>query len=163
MSTSTPRPDWPAHLHVGALRVARSSNHYEATVAFYRDLVGLEVIDEFRDSYSEDGPIFGLPDSSVHLEIVRSTANVISVDPFDQLVLYLPNRTAVHDATKKLIAHGARPARQHPYWHDHGAVTYQDPDGRALIYVPWIYGRDSQPPDGHDGDGRTGSAARIVA
>ena len=116
MSTSTSRPEWPAQLRVGALRVVRSSNHFEATVAFYRDLVGLEVIEEFRDSYSEDGTIFGLPDSSVHLEIVRSTATDLPIDVFDQLVPYLPNHAAVHEATKKLIAHGARPAQQHPYW-----------------------------------------------
>ena len=125
----------------------RSSNHFEATVAFYRDLVGLEVIEEFRDSYSEDGTIFGLPDSSVHLEIVRSTATDLPIDAFDQLVLYLPNHAAVHEATKKLIAHGTRPAQQHPYWRENGAVTFHDPDGRALIYVPWIYGRDSQSGD----------------
>ena len=80
MSTSTSRPEWPAQLRVGAPRVVRSSNHFEATVAFYRDLVGLEVIEEFRDSYSEDGTIFGLPDSSVHLEIVRSTATDLPID-----------------------------------------------------------------------------------
>ena len=59
---------WPEHLPVGALRVGRSSAHYDQTVHFYRDLVGLPVLERFAGSYGEDGTIFGLPDSSVQLE-----------------------------------------------------------------------------------------------
>jgi len=39
---------WPPQLEVGSLRFVRSSAHYDATVEFYRDLVGLPVIDEFQ-------------------------------------------------------------------------------------------------------------------
>ena len=52
---------WPGHLRPGALRWARSSAHYAATVAFYRDAVGLPVVGEFTASFGEDGTIFGLP------------------------------------------------------------------------------------------------------
>jgi hypothetical protein len=48
------------------------SEHYDETVQFYRDVVGLPVLESFQGSYGEDGAIFGLPDSTVHLEIVRS-------------------------------------------------------------------------------------------
>ena len=78
--------NWPGHLRVGALRVVRASVHYDETIEFYRDLVGLPVIGEFRDSYGEDGTIFGLPDAVTHLEIVRSHDATQSVDEFDQLV-----------------------------------------------------------------------------
>jgi hypothetical protein len=64
---------WPEHLPVGAVRVSRSSAHYDQAAHFYRDLVGLPVLDSFAASYGEDGTIFGLPDTSVQLEIVRST------------------------------------------------------------------------------------------
>jgi len=86
---------WPEHLRVGSLRVVRSSAHYHATIEFYRDLVGLPVIDEFRGSYGEDGTIFGLPGSSTHLEVVRSTQANSSIDEFDQLVFYVQDRAAV--------------------------------------------------------------------
>ena len=36
---------------------------------------------------------------------------------------------------------------QHPYWEENGGTTFRDPDGRAVIYVSWVYGRDPQPSD----------------
>jgi catechol 2,3-dioxygenase-like lactoylglutathione lyase family enzyme len=135
--------DWPGHLRVGSFRVVRSSVNYEATIDFYRDLVGLVVIEEFRGSYGEDGTIFGLPGASTHLEVVRSTATTSSIDQFDQVVFYLPDQAAVDDATRKLRASGLQPVhRQHPYWEDNGGVTFHDPDGRGIVYAPWVYGRD---------------------
>src|SRR5437764_6696990 len=68
----SPVHSWPSPLRVGSLRIVRSSAHYEAAVDFYRDLVGLPVIDEFRDSYGEDGAIFGPPTWPTHPEGVRS-------------------------------------------------------------------------------------------
>ena len=140
MSTNNSLSVWPDHFQVGALRLVRSSVHYEATIAFYRDLVGLEVIDVFEASYGEDGTIFGLPGSSVHLEVVRSHASDVPIDAFDQLVFYLPDQAATNRATSRLVAEGVNPvARQHPYWDDNGGVTFRDPDGRTIVYVSWVY------------------------
>ena len=137
---------WPDHLRVGSLRVVRSSVHYDATVSFYRDLVGLPVIDGFKGSYGEEGTIFGLPGSPTHLEIVRSAQTNSVIDPFDQLVFYLPDQAAVDAATRELLANGVRPVPdQHPYWEDNGGTTFLDPDGRGIIYASWVYGRDPQP------------------
>jgi catechol 2,3-dioxygenase-like lactoylglutathione lyase family enzyme len=144
----TARGAWPEHLRVGALRLVRSSANFDATIAFYRDLVGLRVVDEFRGSYGEDGTIFGLPGTETHLEIVRAPPPGPVIDAFDQLVFYLPDQDAVDDATRKLLAGGARPEpEQHPYWDENGGVTFRDPDGRGVIYVSWVYGRDPQPSD----------------
>jgi len=43
---------------VGGLRVVRWSTHYDQTVIFYRDIVGLPVLETFRGSYGldEDNP-----------------------------------------------------------------------------------------------------------
>ena len=146
---SSARDLWPSHLRVGSLRIVRSSFHYEAAVHFYRDLVGLPVIDEFQGSYGEDGSIFGLPGSPVHLEVVRSRQGARTIDPFDQIVFYLPDEAAVEHATRKLLAEGVNPTgSQHPYWDDNGGVTFLDPDGRGVIYVSWVYGSDRQPSNG---------------
>jgi len=143
---------WPDHLGVGALRVVRSSANFDATIAFYRDLVGLRVVDEFRGSYGEDGTIFGLPDTETHLEVVRAQTPGLAVDAFDQLVFYLPDQAAVDEATARLLAAGVRPeADQHPYWEENGGTTFRDPDGRGVIYVSWVYGRDPQPSDAAHG------------
>ena len=120
---------------------------------FYCDLVGLPVIDEFRDSYGEDGTIFGLPSWPTHLEVVRSRHEVGPIDPFDQLVFYLPDEAAVEHATRDLLANGVNPMEnQHPYWDENGGVTFLDPDGRGVIYVAWVYGRDRPSSDGRGGD-----------
>ena len=144
---------WPEHLRLGAFRLVRSSANFDATIAFYRDLVGLRVVDEFRGSFGEDGTIFGLPGTETHLEIVRVQPPGPVVDAFDQLVFYLPDQDAVDDATKKVLAAGVRPeADQHPYWDENGGVTFHDPDGRGVIYVSWVYGRDPQPSDAGHGE-----------
>jgi catechol 2,3-dioxygenase-like lactoylglutathione lyase family enzyme len=133
-------------LRAGAFRVSRSSVNYDATIAFYRDLVGLPVIGGFRDSYGEDGTIFGLPGFTTHLEVVRAHHPAAPVDDLDLLVFYLSDASAVDDATRALRARGVQPdADQHPYWADNGGVTFRDPDGRRVVYAPWVFGRDQEP------------------
>ena len=141
-SRAEPAERWPEHLPVGALRVGRSSAHYDQAVRFYRDLVGLPVLETFEESYGEDGAIFGLPDTSVQLEIVRSTEPVVRVDRVDSLVFYLPDAAAQERLTARMAAAGLEPTSQHPYWQANGGVTYQDPDGREVVFVSWVYGRD---------------------
>lgn len=144
---------WPAPLQVGALRFVRSSARYDATVEFYRDLVGLPVIDQFHESYGEDGTIFGLPGYPHHLEIVRSHGDAAAIDPVDGIVFYLPDERAVDDATRRLRANGVDPTPvQHAYWDDWGGTTFLDPDGRTVIYVSWVYGPHA---GSSDDDGRT--------
>src|SRR4029453_17009328 len=107
---------WPEHLPVGAVRVGRSSAHHDQAVRFYRDLVGLPVLDSFAASYGEDGTIFGLPDTSVQLEVVRSTAPVVRADRIDMLVFYLPDAAAPQRVVARMAAAGVEPTSQHPYW-----------------------------------------------
>ena len=133
---------WPEHLPVGAVRVARASAHYDQTVPFYRDLVGLPVLERFEASYGEDGTIFGLPDTSTQLEIVRSTKPTSPVDRIDTLVFYRPNPAARERLAARMAAAGLEPAPQHPYWQANGGVTYRDPDGREVVFVSWVYGVD---------------------
>ena len=142
MSTQPdPGSRWPDHLPVGAVRVARVSAHYDQTVPFYRDIVGLPVLERFEGSYGEDGTIFGLPDTSTQLEIVRSTDPAMAVARIDSLVLYLPDAATRDRLVARLAAAGLDPAPQHPYWQANGGVTYQDPDGREVVFVSWVYGR----------------------
>jgi len=131
---------WPQHLRPGAIRFARSSGNYDDTIAFYRDLVGLPVVGGFAGSFGEDGVIFGFPDTRVQLEIVRRPPDAAQVGTFDQLVLYLDDAAAVEAATGRLRNAGLAPiADPHPYWAANGAVIYNDPDGRDVVFVPWVY------------------------
>ena len=148
----------PPHLRPGAIRFARASRHYDMTIAFYRNLVALPVVGEFTASFGEDGTIFGLPDTRTQLEIVRAHEPAA----FDQLVLYLDNAAAVDAATAPLRAAGCTADPDpHPYWAANGAVTYRDPDGREVVFAPWVYGRDPDPVDRPDARQETEAPVRV--
>lgn len=124
---------------VGALRVVRWSPQYDQTVIFYRDIIGLPVLETFEDSYGLDGTILGLPGGPVHLEIVRSQDAQSRASGLDQLVFYLPDVAAKEQVTARLAAAGVEPVDQIKYWRDNGGVTYRDPDGREVVFASWIY------------------------
>jgi catechol 2,3-dioxygenase-like lactoylglutathione lyase family enzyme len=135
-----PATGWPDELAlIGAIRFARRSTQFESTVQFYRDLVGLPLVATFGDSYGSNGAIFGLPGTALTFEIVEADEPV-AVDAGDQLCLYFPDATAQQQATARLSAAGLEPTESHPYWAATGAVTYRDPDGREVVFAPFIFG-----------------------
>jgi catechol 2,3-dioxygenase-like lactoylglutathione lyase family enzyme len=140
MGTAEPgSAGWPAHLPVGALRVVRWSAHYDQTVSFYRDTIGLKVLETFAGSYGLDGTILGLPDGPVHLEIVRLRDALYPAPGLDQLVFYLPDTAAQDHITARLAAAGVHPVAQIGYWQANGGITYHDPDGREVVFASWTY------------------------
>ena len=137
---------WPDHLRPGAVRFSWTSAHYDETIAFYRDIVGLPVIGEFSDSFGEDGTILGLPDLSTHLEIVRGHGAALPVDPLGALVFYLSGEQAVSAATAPLREAGVPlDPDPHPYWAARGAAVHLDPDDRRVVFAPWVFGAEPEP------------------
>jgi len=138
--------EWSARLPVGGVRVVRPSNHFDATVAFYRDVIGLHLLGTFSGSYGEDGAILGLPGYPHHLELVRATSAPAEINSFDQLVFYLQSPASLQTLVQDVASRGHQPIEpQHPYWEAMGAVTFHDPDGRGVVFAPWVYGRDPEP------------------
>ena len=41
-----------------------------------------------------------------------------------------------------MAAAGVEPTSPHPYGSTPTGVTYQDPDGREVVFVSWVYGAD---------------------
>src|SRR5689334_24145833 len=102
MGTESQQASWPAYLPAGALRVVRWSARYQETVTFYRDTIGLPVLETFHDSYGLEGTILGLPGGGVHLEIVRAGQASYPGGGLDQLVFYLPDAAAVERMEARL-------------------------------------------------------------
>ena len=131
---------WPPHLtSIGALRFARRSSNFQETVRFYRDLVGLPLFETFSESYGSNGAIFGLPSWNLTLEIVEAV-DAVAVDHHEQLCLYFPDHQAQQSAIARLREAGVEPVEQHPYWEATGALTFRDPDGREIVFAPFIFG-----------------------
>lgn len=131
---------WPLRLApIGAIRFARRSTHFAETVRFYRDLVGLPLYETFGDSYGSNGAIFGLPSWNLTMEIVEAV-DPVAVDHHEQLCLYFPDQQAQQAALERLRGTGVEPVEQHPYWEATGAVTFRDPDGREIVFAPFVFG-----------------------
>lgn len=142
MDTQKPRrtTHWPEQLaSIGAIRFARRSSNFQATVRFYRELVGLPLYETFGESYGSNGAIFGLPSSPLTMEIVEAV-DAVAIDHHEQLCLYFPDKQAQQAAVARLQHEGLHPVEQHPYWEATGAVTYRDPDGREVVFAPFVYG-----------------------
>ncbi|MCV6984441.1 VOC family protein [Mycobacterium shinjukuense] len=131
---------WPPHLApIGAIRFARRSSNFAETVRFYRELVGLPLYETFEGSYGSNGVIFGLPSWNLTLEIVEAVDDV-AVDQHEQLCLYFPDKQVQQAAMARLDEAAIERVAQHPYWEATGAVTYRDPDGREVVFAPFVYG-----------------------
>ncbi len=131
---------WPPRLaSIGGIRFARRSSNFEETVRFYRELVGLPLYETFEASFGSNGAIFGLPSWNLTLEVVESV-DPVAVDDHEQLCLYFPDRQAQQAAIARLEAAGVPRVEQHPYWEATGAVTYRDPDGREVVFAPFVFG-----------------------
>jgi hypothetical protein len=142
MDTQKPRrtTHWPTELaSIGAIRFARRTSNFKETVRFYRELVGLPLYETFEGSYGSNGAIFGLPSSPLTMEIVEAV-EAVAVDHHEQLCLYFPDKQAQQAAIARLQEAALKPVEQHPYWEATGAVTYRDPDGREVVFAPFVFG-----------------------
>jgi hypothetical protein len=120
-------------------------------VQFYRDLVGLPLCATFADSYGSSGAIFGMPGSALTFEIVEATEPV-AVDCHEQLCLYFSDGATQQLATARLSTAGVEPVESHPYWEATGAITYRDPDGREVVFAPFVFAVN-EPPEGSNASG----------
>ncbi len=137
---------WPSATPAGAVRFARGTRDLQACRDFYGGLLRLPLLFEF-DSDNEDGicgVIFGVPDASLTLEFIQSEVSV-PVDSHDQLVLYLPGVGSLDRVARRLLDAGVSTLTQYAYWEQRGARAFRDPDGRALVLAPWIFGVDPVP------------------
>jgi len=125
------------------LRVARPTDDLDALIAFYRDGLGLDVLDRFEDHDGFDGVMLGHAGAPYHLEFTRARAHLASKAPTPDnlLVFYLPDPDAWRAAVDRMRAAGFAPVTSfNPYW-DRAGVTFQDPDGYRVVLQGAAWGR----------------------
>lgn len=128
-----------AAVALSAARFARATDRLLECAGFYREVVGLSQLFAFADHAEYSGFVFGLPDASAQLELVRLEDETPTrvPDPEDALVLYL--REDESGVRKRLADHGvSEVVPDNPYWVALGAFAVLDPDGWMVIFVPPI-------------------------
>jgi hypothetical protein len=117
-----------------------------------RDLVGVPVGGSFQESFGNEGTMFGLPDTTTHMEIVRCECSDARADRFEQTVFHLADDSTLAPALEPLLRAGFTPvAAPHPYWKATGGVVFLHPDGRASSTRPGSSAADPIPSTTHTG------------
>lgn len=119
------------------VRVARPTDRLDELVRFYRDGLGLRVIDGFEGHAGYRGVMLGLPGHAYHLEFTEHVEGSPYPAPSrdNLLVLYIPNRAAIERIAARLASLGHTPVPpENPYWAERG-VTIEDPDGWRVVLM----------------------------
>src|ERR1700761_3707862 len=84
-------------------RAARHTNDLGPVVSFYRDILGLEVIGEFKGHDGYDGVFLGDKDAGWHLEFTVSGDAPDHHFDEDDLLAFYPTTNEEYDAIKQKI------------------------------------------------------------
>jgi len=130
----------------GQVRIARPTSRLDEVVAFYRDVLGLDVIDRFQDHDGFSGVMLGLPGSAVHLEFTThegdDAAAPVGLAPTQDnlLVFYVEDASDFAAIRDRLAATGPPLVPPvNPYWSGIGALTFVDPDAWRVVVAPGPY------------------------
>jgi catechol 2,3-dioxygenase-like lactoylglutathione lyase family enzyme len=129
----------------GQVRIARPTSRLGEVVAFYRDTLGLEVIDRFEDHEGFSGVMVGLPGAAVHLEFTThedDAARPVGLAPTQDnlLVFYVEDPSDFAAIRDRLAASGPPLVPPvNPYWSRIGALTFVDPDDWRVVVAPGPY------------------------
>ncbi|WP_026197123.1 VOC family protein [Sciscionella marina] len=125
---------WP----VAQVRIARPTDKLADVVEFYSGTLGLPVL--FRNAdvgYEVVG--IGLPGVDYHLEFTSHVAGSPGEAPSGEhlLVLYFPDAPSRDEVSGRLEHAGHRPVElDNPWWAEHSALAFEDPDGWRVVLVP---------------------------
>jgi len=131
--------EWPEHLPVAQVRIARPTRSLRELKKFYCEGIGLEVINSFEGHAGYSGIMLGLPASDYHLEFTEREAlpdaDYAPPSADNLLVLYIPERAGIERITARLAALGyGAVAPENPYWSERG-TTIADPDGWRVVLM----------------------------
>ncbi|WP_249124561.1 VOC family protein [Saccharopolyspora erythraea] len=131
--------EWPEGLKVAQVRMARPTDKLAEVVEFYSGCLGLPELYGFSGHAGYDGVMLGLPGTDYHLEFTSRVDGSPCPAPTAEnlLVLYFDGDARMHEAVRRLGEAGHEPVpMENPYWAEHGALAFADPDGWRVVLVP---------------------------
>lgn len=116
------------------LRVARHTVSLQPIITFYTNLLGFEILGDFKDHDHYDGAFLGIPGAGWHLEFtVSDELPVHVVDEDDLLVFYADSYEAYLELLKRAeTLRISQVTPKNPYWLANG-TTLVDPDGYRIV------------------------------
>lgn len=116
------------------LRIARHTNRIDQLTTFYCNIIGLDILGEFKDHDGYDGVFIGKKGLSWHLEFTQSeTAAEHTVDEEDLIVFYPETQTDYNAMLKRIEANRSKTYKaKNPYWNQNG-ILIKDPDDYGII------------------------------
>jgi catechol 2,3-dioxygenase-like lactoylglutathione lyase family enzyme len=122
-------------MNIPTLRIARPSDDPNGLLRFYRDGLGLMVLDQFEDHDGFDGLMLGQEGAPYHFEFTKKHGHLAGRAPTEDnlLVFYFPNTGEWRAAVQRMRDAGFAPSRSfNPYW-DRDGLTFEDPDGYRVV------------------------------
>lgn len=122
-------------MKIPTFRIVRPTDNPDALLPFYRDGLGLTVLDSFQDHDGFDAIIMGRENVPYHFAFTRTDKHQVGKAPTKEnlLVFYLPDHAEWENAVERMKATGFVPVSAfNPYW-DKKGVTFEDPDGYRIV------------------------------
>lgn len=115
-------------------RYARHTNDLAPLIQFYTEIIGLEVLGNFKDHEGYDGVFLGFKNKDWHLEFTTSGKSANHhFDEDDLLVFYVDNN---NDELSDILGRAQKinciTTPENPYWQKNGHCLV-DPDGFRII------------------------------
>lgn len=129
---------WPDRLPAVQVRMARPTDRLDEILAFYCGELGLPQLYRTRgDQY--DVAMVGLPGEQYHLEFTSHADGSPGAAPSDEnlLVFYFAGTEEMSTVANRLCEAGHVAVQlANPWWGEHGAIAFTDPDGWRIVLMP---------------------------
>lgn len=115
------------------LRVARHTAQLQPLISFYTDILGLNVIGDFKDHATYNGVFIGGKNTGWHLEFTESDEAPDHYADEDDLLVFYVSPEEYKTITARISDHNIKPVpAKNPYWQENG-ITIIDPDGFRIV------------------------------
>lgn len=115
-------------------RIARHTSQIDTLTQFYCEVIGLNIIGEFKDHSGYNGVFLGKETLNWHLEFTQSeTPAEHTFDEDDLMVFYPETRTDYDSILERIKKNRSKIYKaKNPYWVQNG-ILIKDPDGYGIM------------------------------